>query len=404
MKNLLLSKRLACYSVMATALTINSDVQAQVAYVDIDPDEPMFGFITPDNYDIDFNADGITEITISQNLWLEIYCDSSTYGIWCTGSTSQILFVNAESAWFVESTAEATSYGIELAVPLNSGDTISFEAQFTDSGFTRLLRNSGTWAHSYTDFGDATYLDWNFQNGLWQFQNNKYLGVNFLIDGQMHYGWVEISTIEGEDIRQGVAIQAYAYETTPDLPIIAGFIPTCYPPNPLPPTAITGTTAKIKWEVIAGADHYELQYRQVGAAIWTTKTVAGVKSFRKIAGLTCDSEYEWRIRSFCSDGEISLYSEIQTFNTNTCRIGEEMLEEEPPFSIFSYGNQIHISLDEETPANWNCKVFNMYGQLLFEKQISNSETVLETALPNGIYVVSMEMDGENYAFQVGLNR
>jgi len=81
-----------------------------------------------------------------------------------------------------------------------------------------------------------------------------------------------------------------------------------------------------------------------------------------------------------------------------------MLEEEPPFSIFSYGNQIHISLDEETPANWNCKVFNMYGQLLFEKQISNSETVLEMELPNGIYVVSMEMDGENYAIQVGLNR
>jgi hypothetical protein len=42
--------------------------------------------------------------------------------------------------------------------------------------------------------------------------------------------------------------------------------------------------------------------------------------------------------------------------------------------------------------------------LLFESQISNSETVLETELPNGIYVVAMEQDGENYAIQVGLNR
>ncbi|MBK8344102.1 MAG: hypothetical protein IPL12_12820 [Bacteroidetes bacterium] len=53
-------------------------------------------------------------------------------------------------------------------------------------------------------------------------------------------------------------------------------------------------------------------------------------------------------QKFCSDGEISLYSDIQTFNTNTCRLGEETIEEEPPFSYSSYGSQIHISLDEET--------------------------------------------------------
>ncbi|MBK8344101.1 MAG: T9SS type A sorting domain-containing protein [Bacteroidetes bacterium] len=46
----------------------------------------------------------------------------------------------------------------------------------------------------------------------------------------------------------------------------------------------------------------------------------------------------------------------------------------------------------------------MYGQLLFESQISNSETVLETELPNGIYIVTMEIAGKNYAVQVALNR
>ena len=404
MKNAQLSKKIGYYSAMATSLFIAGDLQAQVFYVEIDPDEAMGGLIVPDNFDIDFNDDGDTDISLTEYLWLEIYCDSSTTGVWCDGSTSQFLKVNASSAAFVKSLEGATSYGIDLAVPLASGDTISFDNPYTSSGYTRLLSNAGTWLEFYTDEGDGLYLNWNMQNGLWQYQTNKYLGVKFLIDGQTHFGWVEISTLEGDYFGQPVRIQSYAYETTPELPIIAGFIPTCYPPNPLTPVAITGSTAKIKWEVIAGADHYELQYRQTGAASWITKTVAGVKSFRKVAGLTCDSEYEWRIRSFCSDGEISLYSDIQTFNTSTCRLGEETIEEEPPFSVFSYGSQIYISLDEETPTNWNCKIFNVYGQLLFESQISNSETVLETELPNGIYIVTMEIAGENYAVQVALNR
>lgn len=116
--------------------------------------------------------------------------------------------------------------------------------------------------------------------------------MKFEISGQTHYGWVSLSTIPTTKVAQVVKIHSYAHETTPEVPIIAGFIPTCYPPNPLTPVAITGTTAKIKWEVIAGADHYELQYRPAGAAAWITKTVAGVKSFRKIAGLTCDSGNE----------------------------------------------------------------------------------------------------------------
>lgn len=81
-----------------------------------------------------------------------------------------------------------------------------------------------------------------------------------------------------------------------------------------------------------------------------------------------------------------------------------MLEEEPPFSIFSNGNQIHNSLDEETPTNWNCKIFNMYGQLLFQSQISNSETVLITELPNGIYIVTMEINGTLYSTQILLSK
>ena len=400
MSNNTMQKKLISYSAMAGSLIVSNQVYGQVSYVDIDPDK-QFSLYTDESYFIDFNGDGLTDLTFSHNIGANMYCDTSSTGWSCTGSTNQnfqaygmnVNFANIES-----------SLGTFAPAALDSGAIISEAATWGDSSEGFLFINAGEW-RIWDDFwGSGSWVDFSCQFGPWQNIDHKYLGVKFDISGQTHYGWVSLSATPTTKVAQIVKIHSYAYETTPEAPIIAGFIPTCYPPNPLPPTSITGTTAKIKWEVVVGADHYELQYRQVGAATWTTKTVAGVKSFRKIAGLTCDSEYEWRIRSFCSDGEVSLYSDIQTFNTNSCRIGEEMLEEEPPFSIFSYGNQIHISLDEETLTNWNCKVFNMYGQLLFESQISNSETVLETELPNGIYVVAMEQDGENYAIQVGLNR
>ena len=385
---------------MAGSLLVSNKLFAQVSYCDIDPDK-QFSLYTDENYFIDFNSDGLTDLTFNHNIWKINYCDTSSSGWSCTGSTNQDIIAYGIEANFVNN---LTCYGTLNAIPLDSGAIISEAAVWGDMNEAALFMNAGDWRIWEDFWGSGSWVDFSYQFGEWQNIDHKYLGVKFDIAGQTHYGWVSLSATETSKVAQIVKVHAYAYETTPEAPIIAGFIPTCYPPNPLPPASITGTTAKIKWEVIVGADHYELQYRHVGAATWTTKTVAGVKSFRKIAGLTCDTEYEWRIRSFCSDGEVSLYSDIQTFNTNTCRLGEETIEVEPPFSVFSYGNQIHISLDEETPSNWNCKIFNVYGQLLFEKQISNSETVLETELPNGIYVVAMEIDGTIYSTQVLLSK
>ena len=48
MKNTQLSKKIGYYSSMATSLLVAGDLQAQVAYVDIDPDENMGGYWEPD--------------------------------------------------------------------------------------------------------------------------------------------------------------------------------------------------------------------------------------------------------------------------------------------------------------------------------------------------------------------
>jgi hypothetical protein len=55
--------------------------------------------------------------------------------------------------------------------------------------------------------------------GNWTDVSNRYLGVKFMIDGETHFGWVRLAV---STPRWVVArIVAYAYETTPNKPILA---------------------------------------------------------------------------------------------------------------------------------------------------------------------------------------
>jgi hypothetical protein len=56
--------------------------------------------------------------------------------------------------------------------------------------------------------------------GHWQHVTNKYLGLAMRIDGQIHYGWVRLST-SGVLNFQAV-LTGYAYETEPGKSIVAG--------------------------------------------------------------------------------------------------------------------------------------------------------------------------------------
>jgi hypothetical protein len=63
--------------------------------------------------------------------------------------------------------------------------------------------------------------------GQWLYTQRRYLGLKFLIAGQVHYGWARLN-VTVPALGQGVGIQAtltgYAYETIPNTPIITGKI------------------------------------------------------------------------------------------------------------------------------------------------------------------------------------
>lgn len=55
-------------------------------------------------------------------------------------------------------------------------------------------------------------------NGPWANATNKFLGLKFLIAGEVHYGWARLTVTGGI----GAVLTGYAYETVPNQKILAG--------------------------------------------------------------------------------------------------------------------------------------------------------------------------------------
>jgi hypothetical protein len=87
---------------------------------------------------------------------------------------------------------------------------------------------------------------------------NRYLGVRFKIDGQTHYGWVRLTMLTRPAGTWGATITAYAYETIPNKPILAG----------VPPKAVAETHAEQKVQSSGRPSLGMLALGADGLALW----------------------------------------------------------------------------------------------------------------------------------------
>jgi hypothetical protein len=88
--------------------------------------------------------------------------------------------------------------------------------------------------------------------------------------------------------------------------------PPCSVAGGLTSSAITNTGATLSWTAVAGALSYNIQYRIVGAASWTSTT--STTSSKAITGLTAGSSYEFQVQTVCTSATAA-FSTSATFNT-----------------------------------------------------------------------------------------
>jgi hypothetical protein len=112
-----------------------------------------------------------------------------------------------------------------------------------------------------------------------------------------------------------------------DYSVVESFsTPTCFTPSLLEIDNVTGSSATLKWQMVAADSdtRIEFRYRPVGATDWTTfssltTVVGGGYTTYDLTDLTGSTQYEWQVRTICSPTQNSAFSSSFIFNTKiTC--------------------------------------------------------------------------------------
>lgn len=138
--------------------------------------------------------------------------------------------------------------------------------------------------------------------------------------------------------------------------------PVCNIPTGVTATGITPSSAKVKWNLMADAETYRVQYRILGTTSWTSKT--SITNQKKLKLLSPSTTYEYRVRSQCADGVLSAYSEIETFTTLPMKLQNE--NDTMHVSIFpNPNNGTFIIKTENLSGVTNIELFDTTGKIIF---------------------------------------
>jgi hypothetical protein len=190
-----LNRRVAAYAVAATALALPAAAQAPVGHIVYVPANIAISAPGGGAIQLDLNSDGITDFTITTT------AGSSSFN-------SQFF----KHAGVFETPAAGNSAIGKRA--LKAGEAIDLGGQFRSSQVEIAKEN----------FFAASGHFGSYSNGAFKHVTDRYLGVKFLIGGQMHEGWVRISMKCSFGDITGT-ITGYAYDTVPnETGLIAGQI------------------------------------------------------------------------------------------------------------------------------------------------------------------------------------
>lgn len=195
-------RQLNMYALAASAagvgtLALAQPAEAKIVYTPADQK------ITPNHtIPLDLTNDGIADFGLK-----DVHLRSSPYGFDQTGILSVIPARDANKAegYF--------AFNRPYASALAAGVTIGPKGNFASG--RRVM------ATVFSDTG-AAHRGTAFQcDGPWGKAVNSYLGLEFRIEGEVHFGWARLS-VTCSDTNVYAALTGYAYETIPGEAIVAG--------------------------------------------------------------------------------------------------------------------------------------------------------------------------------------
>jgi hypothetical protein len=205
-----LNRRLTAYAQVASAagvsvLALAGASEAKVVYTETY--EVTHGFPLY----IDLNHDGIKDFLLRTMF----YRGSS--GIEVGLSVSG--YRNADNVVAGKRVGSGSGYFLSAASALPAGARIGPNGNFSVRSPLMAVELFNGVGSQYSDQGPWA--------GKGAGVRNRYLGLKFVVDGEVHYGWARLSVTLGHHRQSddvSGTLTGYAYETDPEKPIIAGRI------------------------------------------------------------------------------------------------------------------------------------------------------------------------------------
>ncbi|MFI5171909.1 MAG: T9SS type A sorting domain-containing protein [Chitinophagales bacterium] len=404
-----MKRKLKVYSGMAAvALLQAGTANTQVVYTDIDPDHfynnecdpfPDGHYVCGNVFgpefsaSLDFDGDGNMEtFKIDHELrYPDEYYAECIVNLYFKDNDMQLLF--------------AYTSGHDVVMPLNYGSNINAVLNFDGFEYgsnTRLVYINATYTATEWD----EYL-------IWYNLEDKFIAVRKQVGPDYYYGWIRLNLLLDDDVYLypllnnnwiedvRLTIKDHAFNLTPNDPIYAGeglndcsLSPTITAMLPTSPTS-----EKLKWTFMPNAEFYQIWYRTVGDPTWTKKK--SLATTKIISGLTCETEYEFKIRGKC-DGVFSPFSKKEYFTTADCKLGETHVNEITALLFPNPASQtLNIDLGNTTGNVVIISIKDIQGNQIRDIEFSAADDgILEldiSSLPKGIYFLNIICDGRQVA-------
>lgn len=151
---------------------------------------------------LDLNNDGVTDFTLREVFEVCIETSGGRRAPECSEFTFQSLYARGNGS-------NAVAMGATSALALPVRTKVGPEDKFgNDVSLEFCTTQNGTFQHD---------------GGPWLNVKNLYLGLQFTIDGQIHYGWARLTASTNKTTCVTKALlTGYAYETEPNTPITTG--------------------------------------------------------------------------------------------------------------------------------------------------------------------------------------
>lgn len=219
-----LHQNLTAYTLSAAAagvalMAVSPPAEAEIVFT------PVNGQIAGGSkYALDLNHDGVIDFTITNDLHLS----TTPFGDDLNISPA----VNGNGVW--QGTRER--YNQPAAAALRAGVPVG-------SGKPFIFKNVNM---AYASLTAITYVS----GGPWKNATNRFLGLKFLINGEVHFGWARL-TVLADSHREAVraTLTGYAYETVANQPILTGQISGTEEESSLKP--VSGSQSKVQLGLLA---------------------------------------------------------------------------------------------------------------------------------------------------------